>query len=302
MNKILVCLIAANLLPISAHSQQSHPRVVDLVEHVRPAVVQINVRFTEPESLTDAQKASLTEGERNCFGFHYCIAGTGFFVNAEGDIVTAAHVAMALQDIVARLRSAGAKADFYVGVSRPNVENARVVISSSTEEFPIALVATDITHDLALFHPPVNPFRDRHGYVAGLSADLIHPKLSFVKLGTQRPRDAEDVFACGFPFATPGMVTNPGTIGSAWKDENLLTAKANGVAEPIEVFQADLSINPGNSGGPVFRVSDQAVIGVVVELHGTLDTVVPAKFVAKFLTDYKVLFSSVDAPSVPNGR
>jgi hypothetical protein len=53
---------------------------------------------------------------------------------------------------------------------------------------------------------------------------------------------------------------------------------------PTDVYWVDLRINPGNSGGPIFRLTDRAVLGMVVELKGgSLGVVVPAKYVVEFL-------------------
>jgi len=108
----------------------------------------------------------------------------------------------------------------------------------------------------------------------------------------KRPRDGEEIFACGFPFGEPGLVTTSGAIASAWKTDLLIAAKAAGVVETVETYWADLRINPGNSGGPVFRTSDQSVLGMAVEFKGTLGVVVPAKYIAEFLKAHAIQWSS----------
>ena len=298
--RLLTSLIALMGLCLTSECQQGR-RISDLVEQVRSSVVRIIVNVNGG-ILDQSTLSNLPQGIRDCFSPTgvQCIVGTGFFVNSSGDVVTAAHVAQAVSEIGKALHSAGRSSTVFVGVSFPNVDTPSVKIESSTQAYPLDLVGIDVTHDLAVEHSRINPFAGMVSPFGGTGAGGIPTaKASFVRLAVDRALDGQDVFACGFPFGSAGMVTNSGNVGSAWNSENLLTAKAAGVANSVDVYQADLRINPGNSGGPMFRVSDQAVLGVVIEERGTLDTVVPSKYVADFLSKENIAFTLSNTTTKP---
>jgi S1-C subfamily serine protease len=287
--------------------EQTPPQksTADLVDLVRPAVVQVVVKITLP-SFNRTIPPPLDQLFLNRPVF---VVGTGFFVNAAGDVVTASHVAnglqvpgrppeLGVQQIIQILKANGIDAIAAIGVSIPNVETSRLKVESGTLLFPATLTATDADHDIAVFHATVNPFTNMPKTFGGPGAvGLPQTKAGFVHLATKRPRDAEEIFACGFPFGEPGLVTTSGTIASAWKSETLLTARASsGIPNPTEVYWADLRVNPGNSGGPIFRMRDHAVLGIVVENEGNLGFVVPAKYVADFLKAHGIQWNPADKP------
>jgi S1-C subfamily serine protease len=228
--------------------------------------------------------------------------GTGFFVNAAGDVVTASHVAIGIQgsapepgiqQIIQILEANGIHAAPYIAVSIPNVETSHLTIASGSELFPATLAAADAEHDIAVFHATVNPFTKMQKTFGGSgAAGLPQATATFVHLALSRPHDGEEIFACGFPFSEPGLVTTSGTIASAWKTETLLTATGAGLLRPVDTYWADLRANPGNSGGPVFRTRDQAVVGMVVQGKGSLGVVVPAKYVSEFLKAHGIQWSA----------
>jgi len=262
---------------------------IHLIELVRPAVVQVLVHITDaPPTL------SLAVSLPPCFGASKinCVVGTGFFVNDAGDVVTACHVADGVQQIIQLLGTAGIHARATIGVNMPNVETKNLTVSSGTVGFPATLIATDPEHDIAVFRPATNPFTNMPKTFGGPGASgSPQTKAAFVHLAVGRPLDGEEIVACGFPFGEPGLVTTSGAIASAWKTEVLTTAKAAGMTIPVEVYWVDLRINPGNSGGPVFRMGDQSVVAMVVELGGSLGSAVPAKYIAEFLKTHDIPFS-----------
>jgi S1-C subfamily serine protease len=288
--------------PVKQASPQKS--TADLVDLVRPAVVQMAIEITEPV-FNKRLPPPLDQyfQDRTIF-----VAGTGFFVNVAGDVVTANHVAnglqipgripdLGIQQIIQMLKTSGINAVAVIGVSIPNVETKQITLASSSTLFPVTLTYTDAEHDIAVFHATVNPFTNMpRTFVGPGTAGLPQQKATFVQLATKRPRDAEDGFACGFPFGESGLVTTSGTIASAWKSETLLSAQSAGSTNSTEVYWADLRVNPGNSGGPIFRMSDQAVLGIVVENKGNLGSVVPAKYVADFLKTNAIQWSSADKP------
>jgi S1-C subfamily serine protease len=279
----------ASTAPVTSKSQS------ELIDSVRPSVIQVAV------------KISGTSRPPNdpCFaGSRVCIAGTGFFVDASGYAVTALHVVEGFtvpgpdgnpqphpgtKEVIAALAQIGTLASLEIGVALPNVETGHLTIAAGTMFFPAEVVATDPAHDLALIKATVNPFTNMPRTFAGTgSAGLPQAKAQAVTISTTRPTDGEEIFACGYPLGSPGLVTTSGTIASAWNSRVLVRAAAAGFSIPVEVYDVDLRMNPGNSGGPVFRSSDQAVIGLDVQTFGNLATIVPSKFVARFLDANKI--------------
>jgi len=289
-------LFASSAICLSAKSTTTKS-TADLVDLVRPAVVQVAVKITDVP-LRNAIPSPLDQ----CFRGSICVVGTGFLVNSNGDVVTASHVAngiqgnaqaLGVQQIIQVLEAHGIHAEARIAVSIPNVETSHLTISSGSQLFPATWVAADAEHDIAVFHATVNPFTKMPKTFGGSgAAGLPQAKARFVHLALKRPRDGEEIFACGFPFGEPGLVTTSGAIASAWKSDTLNTAKATVLPLPVEIYQVDLRLNPGNSGGPVFRMQDQAVLGMVVESKGSLGIVVPAKYIAEFLKAHGIQWSS----------
>ena len=278
--------ISSIVLPslIAEASGDAKKSTADLIELVRPEVVQVVVRIAR-EDIGKPIPAPLDQWFKD---IPIVVEGTGFFVNDAGDIVTASHVVNGTQQIIQKLAESGIHADTLIGVSLPNVDKNGLTISSPTELFPVALVAVDPKHDIAVFHSTDNPFKSKSKMFSGPGTPQRTTK--FAQLTTDRPRDGQEVFACGFPLNESGMVTTSGAIASAWKTKKLLTATTD--TDFVEVFWADLRVNGGNSGGPVFRIYDQAVLGMAVELDGSLAIVVPAKYISAFLTDHSIKWNS----------
>jgi S1-C subfamily serine protease len=276
---VLAAAVAFYAHPQGAQVQFSNS---DWVEGLRPSVVLIAVQI-KPES---AGKPLPSPFDRMFSSFGMLIIGSGFFVNNSGDVVTASHVASGVQapgrppepgaqQIIQVLEASGIKAEVVIGRSAPHtggLPNNNVAAENYTLT-SASLVAVDPEHDIAVFRPILNPIIDRH----------FNP--TFLTLALARPRDTDEIFACGYPFGALGMVTTSGAIASAWKSQVLLTSKTQ---SSVETYWVDLRINPGNSGGPVFRMRDHGVLGMAVEGAGSLGIVVPAKYIAEFLSEQKI--------------
>jgi len=283
---------------------QASPKLADVVDSVRPSVVQIAVHLLpSPEHPRPTPPAELA----GCFhDSESCIVGTGFFVNSSGDVITAFHVVdgyrgsdgfdhLGIKQIIEILERQRINSEVVIGVSMPHVDNGRLVFAAGTQYGSALVGPTDPAHDLALVKAGSWPFANMpHSYPSSLQATAKAASLSLT-----RPRDAEDIFACGYAFGELALTTTSGTIASAWNSRPLLRAAAAGFQDPVEVYNVDLRINPGNSGGPVFRLSDRAVIGVAVEGLGTLGIVVPARFVTAFLTSHGVSWTPASADAAP---
>lgn len=88
---------------------------------------------------------------------------------------------------------------------------------------------------------------------------------------TGRPRDGEPIAVSGFPLNKPVLISTVGHLASSWPIE--IDATNVGFTPGVprverETYLADVTANAGNSGGPVYRLSDSAVIGVLVAGEG----------------------------------
>jgi S1-C subfamily serine protease len=296
----LLCLGISSGNAYAAKPKET-PKLADLIDIVRPSVVKVEVIIRDFGRRLPPQ---VPPGIRNCFGeTERCIVGTGFFVNSNGDVITACHVvdgytdAPGVKQIIEILNAVGIRSEMVIGVAIPNIDTERIVIASGTMVYPASTVATDPAHDVALIRPINNPFTRTVKLFGGNAAQgFPEGKPTFVTFSVARPRDGEDIFACGYPFGQSGLITTSGTLASAWNTMPLLRAESAGVKFPVEVYWVDLRVSPGDSGGPVFKVSDQSVIGIAVEEatgHG-VGIVIPAKFVTAFLKSQGVTFASAN--------
>ncbi|GAC1665156.1 MAG: hypothetical protein NVS9B4_20760 [Candidatus Acidiferrum sp.] len=129
-----VILAIATFLP-QVGPAESQKSTSDLIELVRPAVVQIYVRITDPKGPRESLPGS--KPVQDCFGGKpVCIVGTGFFINDAGDVVTASHVAADVQQIIQILETNGISASAAIGVSIPNIETKNLIVASGTVGFP----------------------------------------------------------------------------------------------------------------------------------------------------------------------
>ncbi|MGF1462055.1 MAG: Do family serine endopeptidase [Maricaulaceae bacterium] len=200
----------------------------DLIEHVSPAVVQINVvteipqrnlRFSGPDGLPDLDQLppqfreffrrfnpeDLEPEPREGRG-----QGSGFFISEDGFLVTNNHV----------------------------VENAteiRVILDNG-DDYEAELVGRDPETDMA---------------VLKVDADEAFAFVEFAET-TEDLRVGDWVVAVGNPFGLGGTAT-----------AGIISAIGRGVGNSLynEFIQIDAPINRGNSGGPTFDLSGH-VIGV----------------------------------------
>lgn len=312
---VLIYLLCVGFAFRTAHilEAQAARKLADVVDSVRPSVVQVAIRL---RLNAENRIPPVPPQFQACFGGGgYCIAGTGFFVNTNGDVVTAFHVVdgyrapngiddPGVKQILEILAANNISCDLVIGVALPDMDDKdlggiKVTIAAATQVFPADIGVTDPAHDLAIVKPRRNPFTQMPTLFAGTTGGPPpQTKVKAVVFSQTRPRDAEEIFACGYPFGEAGLVTTSGSVASAWNQRVLLRSQAAGYNSPIDVYNADLRINFGNSGGPVFRLSDQAVIGVSVEGLGSLGILVPSKYVVAFLKSQNIALSEV-SPAPP---
>ena len=196
----------------------------DLVEKLRPAVVNINTTATVKShrglpwgpGLPDHPLFRNDDFFKRFFGdtpereFRQRSLGSGFIISSDGYILTNNHV-----------------------VER--ADKIRVKLADG-KEYDAEIKGQDANTDIALIK--VNP--------AGYS-------LPVVKFGdSDKLRVGEGVFAIGNPFGLEQTVT-----------AGIVSAKGRVIGSgPYDNFiQTDASINPGNSGGPLFNF-DGEVVGI----------------------------------------
>jgi serine protease Do len=202
------------------------PSFADVIEQVRPAVVNIEV-MKNPVQLSSAQGVPFAgapfEDFLERFGFSapglggqgglvpqpMRGAGSGFVIDEDGYIATNYHVVEGASDVVVTL--------------------------DSGEKLEATVVGTDPRTDLALL-------RVRNG-----------AELPAVRLGdSDQSRIGDWVLAIGNPFGLGGSAT-AGIISARGRDIQ---------SGPYDDYlQVDAAINSGNSGGPVFNAAGE-VIGI----------------------------------------
>jgi S1-C subfamily serine protease len=257
--------------------QSSADPLPALIDHVRGSVVDLAVMVQgDPFGQNIPQPPVIS-----CrFDKGFCYVGTGFFVNEDYDIITAAHVSRAITQTIYDLAKINLKGIAVMLVDEPNVESYPTARYGNHTVRKINLTAEDKAIDLALFSLPNSQF---------LRAEI---GVKSVEIDTTRVTDGDTVFECGYPGGAHELITTSGHIASAWDREVLTFTKENLIDNPIDVYRLDLIVNPGNSGGPLFRQDTQAVIGVIVEINGApggwIGTAVPSKYIASFLTQHNV--------------
>lgn len=297
---LLVVVCTMQLCSIQTFAAQR--TLPDLIEQVRQSVVQVTITIPHPG--IPFSEVPIPEKERAYFAKPFFVLGTGVFINSDGVVLTAAHVAQDAEMILADFAKVGVKAIVNISVQQPNVDSGKILVAAGNIDVPAVLVGIDPSRDVSALRPLQNPFKELPTVIGGVGAkDVPRPKPLVAKFGLERPRDGQSIFACGFPKGSPGLITTSGSIASAWNSENLVAAQKNGSDKTIGIYQADLRINPGNSGGPVFRESDQALIGIVVEIgpdRGGLGIIVPAKEITAFLSSMGIAWTAPKPLTIRN--
>lgn len=201
-------------------------------------------------------------------------SGSGFFITAQGHLITNWHVVRSLEILTMDLK----------GIHQQNIatKEIAVIIHSGTPQqvkLPAEVVMKDEIADLALLK------------VAGAPPATI-------SLGNSDAlRETQLLWVFGYPFGEglalnsrgPEISINKGNVSSLRKDDDAILRKV----------QMDGGINPGNSGGPILDESG-AVVAVVVEgIPGSaINFGIPVNRVKAFL-EGKITKVDVDPVPVP---
>jgi serine protease Do len=222
---LLVCL--SLLVPIlSGASARAQQRPMDelrrfdesvgaLIKRVSPSVVQILVTGYGPLEEAEHGNAGAVIGRQRAIG-------SGFIIDADGYIITNAHVVNGAQrvQVVLPLANPDVAPDQALS-SRTNMASARII--GVTREIDLALLKVEAKN------------------------------LPTLALANYRNlRQGETVFAFGSPEGLRNSVTH-GVISAV--------ARQTDPDSQMVYVQTDAPINPGNSGGPLVNVNGE-VVGV----------------------------------------
>jgi S1-C subfamily serine protease len=274
------------------------PSLPDAIDRVRPGVVQI----------THTISGIGWEGVRELGGHGAVFSapiGTGFIASPDGlHVVTAGHVL----DNIRNLETAAPDGEHRVGagLAYPNTEQMR----GTFRVIPYDLVSRHIRHDLALLRLRQHPAEQAGIVRPDLGQGPIPVPFGHAEFATERPRDGDPVAVSGYPLAQPVMITNAGTLASAWAVDIDKPPEREGPPkfegrDIADAYLLDTTVNNGNSGGPAYRAGDGRVIGVCVSsllgrgeekdapaYNAGIARIVPSKYVLEMLADEGVTFAT----------
>jgi S1-C subfamily serine protease len=299
MNRKLV-LMAILSFSVGAGLSQTPSRtsvsIVAGINRMQPAVVQI--RYA-----SDASAPEFKQG----------IAGTGFFINEEGYVITAGHV---IVEAEALLKANGAsKITFEIAVSLDTSSPANVRMRGVFSGYDCSVVELDRAHDVALLKTRTNPFKNLSGSGIQIGGKELKLKIGTAKLKPILPPSGESALVSGYPLFIPTLVTQGGIVASETYAESRWQP-SGAVAGSIEIedlILLDAMVNPGNSGGPVYFAESGYVFGIcqgyrnspvstgrgalgVLTQNSGLAVVIPIKYAIALLEKNEVGRSLIDSP------
>jgi serine protease Do len=191
---------------------QFNDAVEALVKKVWPSVVQILVTSYGPREVSDRGQTNVVVGRQRS-------VGSGFVIDADGYIMTNAHVVAGAQRIQIVLPASNADGSLTTA------------LSSRTQTAAARLVGISSEMDLALLK--------------------VEAKLPALPLATYtKVQQGEIVFAFGSPGGLRNTITR-GIISAV--------ARQTDPDSPLIYIQTDAAVNPGNSGGPLVNSRGEVV-------------------------------------------
>ncbi len=206
---------AQSVRPHAAALADFSAAVEELCASVSPSVVQIEVRLRAPVESGDGRHTGFVANQN--------ASGSGVIVDADGYIVTNAHVVEGAREIDVSVSQSFAAGDRNVA---NNVDGHK--------HFTAHIIGTDKETDLA---------------VIKIDAGKL-PTLSF--RDSDKLKQGQIVFALGSPLGLENTLT-VGYVSA--------TARQLKPEQPIAYIQTDAPINPGNSGGPLLDI-DGNIAGI----------------------------------------
>ncbi|THF85326.1 PDZ domain-containing protein [Deinococcus sp. KSM4-11] len=205
---------------------QNEQNTIAVVARYEPGLVYIStetqVVSQDPFGMMFGGDGSQTQVQRG--------VGSGFFVNAAGDILTNYHVVAG---------ESGTEA----------AQKISVRVMGQQKSVPAKVIGLAPQYDLALIRPE------------GLNKALIKP----IPLGNSDTlKVGQKAIAMGAPFGLDFSVTE-GIVSSTARQIPIGFGGANGQGITQKAIQTDAAINPGNSGGPLLD-SGGRVIGINTQI------------------------------------
>ena len=192
------------------------------VTTVSSAVLMRDVKFENIETLTEKAKNGKTR---------YAGNGSGFFVSADGDVLTNNHVVDGMEEVVVVCRDAAYR--MHVAAADKNCDLALLRMDA-------VATSLDADIDFSTYSRPV------------------FPALNFNDAGICEVGDT--VYVIGFP-----KISLQGLEAKVTKG---IVSSLSGFKGQADNFQMDAAIQPGNSGGPVVNDVGRLVGVSVASLVG----------------------------------
>lgn len=183
--------------------------------------------------------------------------GSGFFISADGKIITNAHVVLE-------------PSTTHMG-GEYNTAQISIVINSGTnaaEVVPAAVIGLGyIPHyldDGTVFYDPD---------LALVQAKVTHPCESLALETEPSLKETQPVYAAGFPLSMPEISIREGTISSLRHNES----------GELAYIEHTAGLDPGNSGGPLLSTNG-IVLGINTWLAGfNSNTAISSSIISEFL-------------------
>jgi hypothetical protein len=167
-------------------------------------------------------------------GFRYTFFGNAFFINAQGYLVTAAHVLQTFRD----------RGQPYILVDRPN---------SPPQLLKANIVALDWTHDVAVLRATPNPFEGNF-------------RVAFLPLASTRSFIGDAIVATALHPANIRAASTYKLPVQDWSSAQILatvqTHEEKNLSE-TDLFLFSHEVQKGQSGSPVLLLATHEVVGLV---------------------------------------
>jgi hypothetical protein len=280
----------ASVLPVIALLASCAPRtrvtppapaatLPSIIERVRPSIVRI---IANSEFHVQGIATTLSGSE----------SGTGFIVDSNGHIATAAHV-VSPQAILGHLTQLYASRNQRIVTGSVRISRTEIYLPApsgkiNTNTFydvndiiTASVIAEDDSVDVAVLVGARNPLTLSSGVVIG--GKPLRPPAQVPRLQTTPPHDGDMILVSGFPLNIPVLVTNTGWIATAFFIDE----------RQRSLYLGDIQVNHGNSGGPAYSASDGGIIGCVTEYrpapegNSRLTVIVPVQRILDLLSTVK---------------
>ena len=183
------------------------------------------------------------------------VIGSGFLTGEGRHAVTAKHVIDAVPT----------GWELQAGLAGSDVDRDDMQVHATFLYVPCTLIDQDATSDLALLELQMPPDATSLALIVqifppggGPPEDLDDGRTGPFKIAMGRAPEGTEVATSGFPLAAPALVTTAGILASKYAPLD------PGNPDAGMRHLCDITATGGNSGGPVYRISDGAVVGVLV--------------------------------------